>query len=105
MESYNFRIVNLHGLKGRSYVSFYMNGKRFREYNGNNLQLKIYPNRSKSIKEKVRLLKRLMLELMKAIEEENYPVISDQPICRAKLISNKKTITYPTQILLDNAIQ
>jgi hypothetical protein len=34
-----------------------MDGKRIREYNGNNLMLPIHPNRAKTEKEKAKLLK------------------------------------------------
>jgi len=63
-----------------------MNGKRIREYNGNNLNLPIHQNRAKNVKEKNRLLKRLLLELKKALKEDNYPVISDPPLIRKRKV-------------------
>lgn len=106
MDGYNFRIVNIHGLKGRGYVSFYLNGTRIREYNGNNLNLSIHPNRASSEKEKSRLLKRLMLELIKAIRTDNYPVISEMPL-EGKLSSNFKPLQdiFPTAKMLNDAIE
>jgi integrase len=53
-----------------------------REYNGNNLKLPIHPNRAKTEKEKSRLLKRLLMELKKAVKEENYPVITSHTLER-----------------------
>jgi len=63
MNPYHFRILNPNGLKSRAYISFYRDGIRMREYNGNNLKLPIHSNRAKPEKEKARLLKRLLLEL------------------------------------------
>ncbi|RZL46015.1 MAG: hypothetical protein EOP00_16315 [Pedobacter sp.] len=104
MDSYNFRIVNFHGLKGRGYISFYLDGKRIREYNGNNLLLSIHPNRAKSEKEKNRLFKRLLLELKKAIKEDNYPVISSNPLPRQSKGTDKPVDFHQTEYLLEKSI-
>jgi integrase len=104
MDSYNFRIVNLHGLKGRGYISFYLDGKRIREYNGNNLLLSIHPNRATSEKEKNRLFKRLLMELKKAIKEDNYPVISSNPLPRQSKGTDKPVDFHQTEYLLEKSI-
>ncbi len=80
-----------------------MDGIRMREYNGNNLMLPIHPNRAKTEKEKARLLKRLLLELQKAVKEENYPVISTRPIQRTKVIREQIEFLQ-TAKLFENAI-
>lgn len=67
------RIVTSKDLLHRSFISFYFNGKRVKEYNGKNLGLIIQPNYAKSIAEKNKLLKKLEFELQKALEEDNYP--------------------------------
>lgn len=70
----DLRIVTTQDLKYRSFISFYFNGKRIKEYNGNNLGLAIKPNHAKTIEEKNKLLKRLEFELQKALENNTYPV-------------------------------
>lgn len=105
MDHYHFRIVNPNGLKSRAYVSFYLDGTRMREYNGNNLMLPIHPNRAKTEKEKSRLLKRLLLELKKAVREENYPVISGTPLTRSKRTPTEEVEFHQTAKLLENAIE
>lgn len=60
-------------LTTRSYVTFYLNRKRIREYNGNNLNLIINPNRAKSKGERNQLLRKLQFELHKALEANCYP--------------------------------
>jgi len=105
MDNYNFRICNPHGLGTRSYISFYIDGKRIKEYNGNNLNLPIHPNRAKSNKEKNRLLKRLLIELKIAINDENYPVISDYPLNRKQKALQERLEIYPLGKLLQGAIR
>jgi integrase len=105
MDHYHFRIVNPNGLKSRSYISFYMDGMRMREYNGNNLMLPIHPNRAKSEGEKSRLLKRLLIELKKAVKEENYPVISSRPMESKKRLPAEETEFHQTGKSLANAIE
>lgn len=68
------RIVTSNDLSKRSYVCFYLNGKRIRESNGKNLGLDIRPNLAHSLKEREKLLKKLEYELRKALDNDNYPV-------------------------------
>lgn len=53
----------------RSYIEYYFNGERFREYNGNRLGLPIYPNKAKTNKDRTKLLNKLKLELHKALDK------------------------------------
>jgi integrase len=82
-----------------------MNGKRIREYNGNNLCLPIHPNKAKTEKEKARLLKRLMQELIKAIKEDNYPAISSIPFQRIEKPKRIVINQLETGVMLDMAIE
>ncbi|WPV00589.1 site-specific integrase [Mucilaginibacter sp. cycad4] len=74
------KIVTKPNLSYRSHISFHFNGKRFREYNGNRLKIKIYPNYASSIKEKDRLLRQLLFEFKKSLETGWNPLIVDEPI-------------------------
>lgn len=67
------KVVNSDDLNKRAYVTFYLNSKRVREYNGNSLCLEIYPNLSKSIEDRKQQLLKLQFELHKALESEEYP--------------------------------
>lgn len=53
----------------RAYVTFYYNGKRLREYNGNRLNLNINPNQFSSTADKLRLLNKLAYEFNKALTQ------------------------------------
>lgn len=63
------KIVTADVLSHRSYIEFKVDGNRFREYNGNRLELKIFPNRATSLKEKNRLLAKLLFEFKKKLAE------------------------------------
>lgn len=63
----------------RAYVTFYYNGKRLREYNGNRLNLDINPNRCNNQTDKKRQLKRLEFEITKALESGWNPIKVEQP--------------------------
>lgn len=54
-------------LDDRAYITFYYEGQRFREYNGNRLNLNINPNQCTSLKDKKRLLSHLQFEFTKAL--------------------------------------
>ncbi|SIS02814.1 Integrase [Mucilaginibacter lappiensis] len=69
-------IVTSNDLKKRSYVTFYFNNQRIREYNGNNLNIKLKPNLATSISARDELLQRLQFELRKALEVGAYPSIN-----------------------------
>jgi len=77
MDQYCFKIVNANRLDKRSYVSFYLKGKRIREYCGKRLKLNIFPNHSESVAEKNRLLRKLKVELIKEVKAGNYPLVAD----------------------------
>lgn len=105
MEGYNFRIVNADTLNKRSYVSFYLDGKRTREYCGNSLRISIYPNKATGIAEKERLLRRLKTELEKAVKAERYPVLPGEVILENKVSKSQlQTGDFSTEHLLDQAL-
>lgn len=70
--SYETRIVTSSDLNKRCYVTFYHNGRRVREYNGNNIGIDLKPNYVKTIRERIKLLKQLELGLLKALEKDSY---------------------------------
>lgn len=67
------KIVTTSDLNYRSYIQYSFNGTRYREYNGKKLKLKINPNRAKSLKEKNRLLTKLLFEFKKALDNNWNP--------------------------------
>ena len=67
------KIVSSDDLTKRSYVCFYLDGKRVREFNGKSLGLDIKPNFASTIQEREKLLRKLEFELLKALENNNYP--------------------------------
>ena len=69
----------------RSYIEFYIEGKRIREYTGKNVNLDIEPNRAKTPERKLELLHELKVELLKHINANNYP---------AKVILIEQVIKY-----------
>jgi len=72
-------IITKDELKHRSYVTFYFNNERIREYNGESINLDIKPNRADNILEKQRLLQKLRFELHKALDANIYPSPKDIP--------------------------
>ncbi len=66
-------IVTSDDLNQRSYITFYFNGIRAREYNGNKIRVQINPNRADSIVKRNELLEKLRFEIHKALDTNNYP--------------------------------
>lgn len=74
----DLKIVSHDTLEKRSYITFYFNGKRIREFNGNSINQNIRPNFASSLEERNKLLKKLEFELQKALEANNYPTVKEQ---------------------------
>jgi integrase len=66
-------IVTSDDLNKRSYVTFYFNGNRVREYNGSKIGSQTSPNRADSIAKRNELLANLRFEFHKALDANNYP--------------------------------
>jgi site-specific recombinase XerC len=62
------KVILSEDLSKRGYVTFYIQGKRYREYSGNKLNLDITPNEFKTYKQRLVNLKKLAFEFSKAIE-------------------------------------
>ncbi len=92
-------IITTDDLSVRSYVKFYYNNVRYREYSGKRLGKPIYPNRAKTLTERNKALRKLRLEILTALENDGFlePVIVKTPI---KPIKNEPT----TDELLKQAI-
>ncbi len=61
-------IVQAKDLNTRSYIYYYFNGKRYKEYTGKKIGLHIFPNSAKSIKEQKKLLEQLKFEFLTALK-------------------------------------
>lgn len=81
------RIVTSQELKYRSFIVFYHNGKRVKLYNGSSLGLNIKPNLAKSISEKNSLLKKLEFELLKLLDNDEYPLKSTKKPLEKQIIN------------------
>lgn len=62
------QIVSTKDLKSRAYVKTYINGQRFRFYNGKTVDIACNPNHCKSIKERNRALSTLCFTIRKKLE-------------------------------------
>lgn len=87
------KIITTDDITTRSYITFYFNGKRTREYNGHSLGLKINPNYAKTLKARNKLLGELLLELKTALKTNVYPKnLKPNPLL-AKPISAESILT------------
>ncbi|PTQ97847.1 site-specific recombinase XerD [Mucilaginibacter yixingensis] len=62
------KIVASKSLKNRSYILYYLDGVRYRLYNGNAINVDIHPNRAGTIAERNRQLSKLLYEVYKAFD-------------------------------------
>lgn len=90
-------IVASDDLSKRSYVTFYFNNQRVREYSGSSILLKIQPNRAKSIAERDQLLSTLKFELHKALDANNYPTRIEES---KSIVATRQSESTPTVIRL-----
>lgn len=106
MHSFNFTeptIVTSNDLTKRSYITFYFNNKRIREYNGNSINKRINPNRVDSVKERNQLLSKLKFELHKALEGNDYPAKPVDLLLAKHTVTSDSKAKYQTthQIMFD----
>jgi integrase len=66
------KIINSNDLTKRSYITFYINEERIREYNGNTIGQRINPNRASNLQEREALLRKLQFEIHKALDAGTY---------------------------------
>ncbi|MFD1629997.1 tyrosine-type recombinase/integrase [Pseudopedobacter beijingensis] len=72
------KIITNTDLTSRSYILYYYNGIRCREYNGNKLGVSISPNSAKSLEERNKLLINLQYEFDKALKSGWCPIKEPQ---------------------------
>ena len=98
------KIITTSDLNYRSYVMYHHNGKRYREYNGRKINLSIYPNHSKNLKDKDRLLKKLKFEIQKNLEAGWNPSLVESRLKKFIVIEPDKVV-YKTGDLLKLVIK
>ena len=85
------KIILTKDLSQRGYVTYYFNGKRQREYNGNKLPLDINPNQCKTYNDRLKQFKKLAFELTKSLDSGWTPmqveVVEKSPTLKTALES------------------
>jgi integrase len=73
------KIFSSEDLKKRTYILFYLNGKRVRIYNGNLLDKNIHPNRAINLNDRSKSLNELLFELKTALRNNTFKLELDIP--------------------------
>jgi integrase len=73
------KIFSSEDLKKRTYILFYLNGKRVRIYNGNLLDKDIHPNRAINLNDRSKSLNELLFELKTALRNNTFKLELDIP--------------------------
>jgi integrase len=84
-------IISTNDLSKRSYIKFYFNGERYREYNGKLISLSLNPNRAKTLKERNKLLRMLVFEFKIRLQAGWSPIeviVQPKPIKEPKPIKS-----------------
>lgn len=82
-------------LPKRAFLTISINGNRYREYNGNKINISIQPNKAKSLKDRNKLFKQLEFEFRKKIEDGSY----------LKLVSQSTSDVNTTEDLMKKALR
>ena len=83
------KIVLPQSLKDRAYINFYFNGKRVRIYNGNPLNLNIYPNKCRKLKDRERMLNVLLFELKNALRMN---IFTDKLLVQEQILNTEEAL-------------
>ncbi|WP_293297793.1 site-specific integrase [Pedobacter sp. UBA4863] len=73
-------------INSRSCIFFYYDRKRYKIYNGNKLNLPIFPNHAKTIKERNKLLNKLQQEFHNALLQGWTPLEIDKEVVQIKFV-------------------
>lgn len=65
-------------LDKRAFIAITIDGKRYKEYNGNRININIKPNNAKTLKERSQLLKQLEFQYRKRLEDGTYQQLINQ---------------------------
>jgi len=95
MYVYDIKISSSSDLSKRTFISITINGIRYKEYNGNRINVNIKPNNAKSIRERNHLLKQLEYEYKKRLEDGVYQ----------QLIEKSNATSHRIADLLNIAVQ
>lgn len=91
-------IVETKDLLTRAYVKTYINGKRYRLYNGFAIGITCSPNRAKTVRERSKALHRLCYEFRKVLEKGWTPdTLRNTPVT--------KTILAESGVLIENIVR
>lgn len=75
----NAKVVVSKNLSKRGYITFYIDGKRYREYTGNKINIDINPNSCRTYSGRLKQLNELAFEFSKALENGWHPDLSVEP--------------------------
>ncbi len=87
-------IVETNDLSVRAYIKTYINGKRYRLYNGSVIGVSCSPNRAKTVKERSKTLKHLCYQFCKMLEKGWTPEAQTQKTqpCRIEVIQESGSV-------------
>lgn len=74
MQPYEIKSYCPTDLSKRVYLAIYVDGQRYREYNGKKIKVNLQPNRAKSLKNRRKLLGDLEFEFRKKLDDGSYQI-------------------------------
>lgn len=95
------KIFGSQDLKKRTYILFYLEGKRVRIYNGNLVGKDIHPNRANSLQDRNTLLNELLFELKTALRNNTFKLELDEAQTSEKPYTTEEILT----IALNNKLE
>ena len=98
------KVVTKEDLNQRSYVEVKINNQRFKEYNGNIIEMDIHPNKAKTISERKALLSFLEREIAKAIISQKYRENKSSSAKRNSKITIERALSESLQHKIDSNI-
>ncbi len=75
MQPYEIKSYCPTDLSKRVYLAIYVDGQRYREYNGKKIKVNLQPNRAKSLKNRRKLLGDLEFEFRKKLDDGSYQIL------------------------------
>ncbi len=98
------KIFGSEDLKKRTYILFYLDGKRVRIYNGNLLGKDIHPNRVNNLQDRKTLLKELLFELKIALRNNALKLELNEPKTSEKTYTTEEILTIALKNKVDTDI-
>jgi integrase len=96
--------LEIKAVNSKAFIEYYFNGARQRMYSGAKLGLNLFPNRAKSMTDKIKLLTKLQYEIQRALDKGWDPLKAVEEQLQPKMLTLQQACTQRLESRLNSQI-